>query len=337
MSKQNQIKEIANCHPNDIPDFVLTSSEPLVLRDFAADWPVVKEAKQSPEAAANYLRKQYNGTPVFGCYGGPENQGRVFYNQQMNGYNFQGSKVNLNLVLDKLFEQASNESPPTLYVSSTEINSVMPGFNRLNNAGIDHLKPLTSIWLGNQTRIAAHYDFPHNLACCISGRRRFTVFPPEQVSNLYVGPLELSPGGQDISLVDLDNPDFATYPKFQQALDASLTTELAPGDALFIPSMWWHHVAGIDHFNALITHWWRDSPAYLGRPELALKMAILSLRGLPEAQRKAWQAQFEHYVFEADENNDAHIPQQAKGMLTLPLDLQNAKKIRADLLNKLKV
>ncbi len=337
MSQQASIKEIANCHPGDIPDFVFSSSEPLVLRDFAADWPVVKEAQKSSKHAADYLRGLYRGDPVFACYGPPENNGRVFYNEQMNGFNFQGSKVDLNLVLDKLFEQAAQQNPPTLYVSSTEINSVLPQFNRLNNAGLDSLNPLTSIWLGNQTRIAAHYDFPHNLACCIAGRRRFTLFPPEQVANLYVGPMELSPGGQDISLVDIDNPNFDTYPKFKQALDASLTTELAPGDALFIPSMWWHHVAGLEDFNALITHWWRDTPAYLGRPEAALELAILSLRSLPDAQRKAWQSLFEHYVFEPDLQKDAHIPADAKGMLTLPLDLPNAKKIRAGLLNKLKV
>ena len=37
---------------------------------------------------------------------------------------------------------------------------------------------LASLWLGNRTRIAAHYDLPDNLAVVAAGRRRFTVFPP---------------------------------------------------------------------------------------------------------------------------------------------------------------
>ena len=96
---------------------------------------------------------------------------------------------------------------------------------------------------------------------------------------------------------DFEKPDFERFPKFQQALDASLTAELTPGDVLFIPSMWWHHVRGIDDINVLITHWWRDTQGYLGRPNNALLHSILSLRSLPKAQRQAWKAIFDHYQY----------------------------------------
>lgn len=333
----NKVKEITNCQPGDIPEFVLSSTQPLILKGFGDKWPMVIESKKSPEHGANYLRKLYNNKPVFSAYGEPETQGRVFYNDDMSGFNYKNISADLNVVLDKLLAHAADDKPPTIYVASTEINAWLPGYNDENNASIDHLKPLTSIWIGNQSKIAAHYDFPNNLACCVAGKRRFTLFPPEQIANLYVGPMEMSPGGRDISLIDFENPDFKKFPKFEQALQVAQVADLEAGDALFLPAMWWHHVKALSAFNVLVTHWWRDSPAFMGRPENALKLAILSLRNLPLAQRQAWKALFNYYIFDHQENDLDHIPDLVKGMLSQPLDVNSAKRIRADLLNKLKI
>jgi len=332
-----KVKEITNCRPNDIPDFVLSSTQPLILKGFGDEWPIVIAGKKSPQYAANYLRTLYNGKPVLSSYGQPETSGRIFYNKEMTDFNFHSIKADLNIVLDKLLTHIDDPQPPTIYVASTEVNSWFPGYNKDNNAAIDHLTPLTSIWIGNQSKIAAHYDFPNNLACCVVGKRRFTLFPPEQIKNLYVGPMEISPGGRDISMVDFDQPDLVKFPKFVQALASAQVAELEAGDALFLPSMWWHHVEALSAFNILVTHWWRDSPAFMGRPENALKLAILSLRNLPEEQRKAWQAIYNYYIFDHQDGDLAHIPDTVKGMLTQPLDLNTSKKIRADLLNKLKI
>jgi hypothetical protein len=239
-------------------------------------------------------------------------------------------------VLDKLIAHTEDPNPPTMYMGSTEINKWFPGYNKQNNASIDHLNPLTTVWIGNRTKIAAHYDFPNNLACCVVGKRKFTLFPPEQLSNLYVGPMAFSPGGQDISLVDFDQPDLVKYPRFEQAVAAAQVAELEAGDALFMPSMWWHHVESLTAFNVLVTHWWRDSPAFMGRPNNALMLAMLSLRDLPLAQRQAWKAHFDYYVFDHDDENFEHIPDVAKGVLSKPHDELAARKLRAELLNKLK-
>ena len=336
LSIPTTVKEINHCQPGDIPDFVLSSTEPLILKDFCANWPIVKAGKESPVKAANYLRSFYHDIPVNGAYGSPEIKGRVFYDEQMSGFNHQTAKVNLNQVLDQLLTHLDDPHPPTMYIGSTEVNKWLPGFNETNNAALDHLKPLTSIWLGNQSRIAAHYDFPNNFACCAVGQRKFTLFPPEQVKNLYVGPMEFAPGGQDVSLVDFSVPDFNQFPKFKTALASAQVADLSAGDALFLPSMWWHHVEGLTAFNVLVTHWWRDSPAFMGRPNNALLLAILSLRNLPLAQRQGWKAIFEHYIFDHQVGDLDHIPKDVRGMLSQPFDEISARKIRAELMNQLK-
>ena len=113
------------------------------------------------------------------------------------------------------------------------------------------MEQLASLWIGNRTRTAAHFDLPQNIACVISGRRRFTVFPIGQLPNLYVGPLDFTPAGQAISLVDFHAPDFERYPRFREALRHAQVAELEPGDARGIMgAMTPERVAKLRHYLA---------------------------------------------------------------------------------------
>ena len=90
-------------------------------------------------------------------------------------------------------------------MASTSIEKWLPGFSQDNDIILDREDVLGSIWIGNRCRIAAHFDLPSNIACCAVGRRTFTLFPPDQIANLYPGPIDFAPGGQPISTVDLKN------------------------------------------------------------------------------------------------------------------------------------
>lgn len=121
-------------------------------------------------------------------------------------------------------------------MASTTLDSFLPGFRQHNPLALGVEEPLASIWIGNRSRIAAHHDVPDNLACVAAGRRRVTLFPPDQIGNLYVGPLDFTPAGQAVSLVDFAEPDLDRFPRFARAMASAQVAELGPGDAVFIPS-----------------------------------------------------------------------------------------------------
>ena len=98
--------------------------------------------------------------------------------------------------------------------------------------------------------------------------------------------------------------------------------------------MWWHHVESLEPFNVLVNYWWRQSPAYMDSPISALMLTIMTVRDLPPAQRAAWENLFRHYVFEADANTVAHIPEKSRWSLG-PLSDEAVREMRARLLARL--
>ncbi len=334
LSIEKSVEERSGIRFDELPDWVFSSTEPLLLKGLVAGWPIVQAARESPASASHYLRQFYQNATIVAFSAPPEAEGRIFYNDDLTGFNFERARVKLDTVLDKLEQHANVRQPPAFYVGSTAVDACLPGFREENDIEFGDRDPLASIWLGNHTRIAAHYDLPDNLACCAAGRRKFILFPPGELENLYVGPLDFTPAGQAISLVDFHAPDFDRHPKFRTALQNARVAELEPGDAIFIPSMWWHHVESLDSFNVLINYWWRQSPGWMGAPVNALDHALLCIRDLPEAQRRAWQEIFRFYVFEFEQNATEHIPENRRGVLS-PIDDETARKLRARLLNRL--
>jgi hypothetical protein len=334
MLPADALEEIAGLDPQSLSDELLTRTRPAVLRGLVSSWPVARAGRESAAATDAYLRRFYKDVTVNAMLGAPDIGGRFFYNEDLTGFNFKPVRIKLDAVLDEIARQSKSELPPAIYVGSTTVDTCLPGFRVENDLALGNRQPLVSIWLGNRTRIAAHHDLPDNMACVVAGRRRFTLFPPEQLENLYVGPLDFTPAGQAISLVDFARPDFAKFPKFAAALRHAQVAELGPGDAIFIPSMWWHHIESLEDLNVLVNYWWRQSPAFMDTPMNALMLAILSVRDLPPQQRQAWQNLFRHYVFEADERTAAHIAPQARRVLG-PLDPESARELRARLLQRL--
>ena len=320
-------------------DGLVEANEPLILKGAARDWPLVRQGQESARAAADYLLRFYGGKPVVAYKGRPEIGGRFFYDEAVAGLNFEAGRIALDQLLDTVLAKEGRPDTPSFYIGSTDVDDYLPGLRAENDIGLDQVRfeggpPLVGIWIGNRTVAAAHYDMSHNIACCMVGRRRFTLFPPDQVGNLYPGPLAPTPGGQVVSMVDLRTPDLETYPRAQEALASAQVADLEPGDLLFYPALWWHQVEALDAFNVMINYWWNAAPAYMDSPQITLMHALLSLRDRPQTEKQAWRALFDHYVFGPPDQAGAHLPEAARGDLG-PMDETKARRLRAYLLNKL--
>ena len=335
------IKVIEGCEPHNIPLEVGSSPEPLILKNLVKDWEIVRVAQESDQAAVDYLKSQYNGQLSLINSGHPGIDGRYFYNEDFSGLNYDTVKMRIDEALDLILASKEDPDHPSYYISSNSIDSHFPELRKLNDLQLPRSSkdfpvypPEIKIWIGTRSIATCHYDALENIACVIAGRRRFTLFPPSQFQNLYFGPLSPTPGGQAISMVDFRDPDYEKYPMFREAEKHGMVAELEPGDALFIPSMWMHHVEGLNDFNILINYWWDDAPTYTGSAMNVLYHALLSLRDKPNHEKQAWKHLFDYYIFEEPGHAAAHIPIQAQGVLG-PLDEIKARQLRSMVLNRL--
>ena len=310
------------------------ASRPFILRGIAADWPLVRSGIEGGGPAARaYLLKYARDRRFEVNVGQPGKGGRLFYDEQM-AMNFQMGRASLTDIFAGIAANEDKRDAPVIYLSSLDIHDYFEGLHEANHLDLSSRQSRDGIWIGTRTEIAAHNDIPDNVAVCAVGTRRFTLFPPESFADLYLGPLENTPAGRAVSMVDLADPDFEQFPRFKHALEQAEVAALEPGDALFIPSLWFHHVQALDPFNVLVNYWWRDTPRFLGDPEHALLHAILAVRDLPAGARERWKALFDHYVFADAGEAAAHLPDGRRGILD-PLNAESASALRAFLLRSL--
>lgn len=317
---------------------VVSSSEPAVLRGLVADWPIVRAASHGDESLADLLCTAACPDPFEAWFGVPEIEGRFGYKADFSGFNHERRLATVEQLLDLLLRQKGHERPYPIYAGGIPIRKHLPGLlSSIPVALLDTSRAtLISLWLGNRTRSAAHWDLPQNLACVVAGRRRFTLFPTDQIANLYVGPLDFTLAGQSISLVDIDSPDLERFPRFADALESAQQAELGPGDALYIPSLWWHAVESLDEIGAMINFWWRDAEPPLLTPLNALYHSIITMENLPPNELAGWRTLFDHYVFRDNGDPAAHVPERARGMLgrRTPEMVALVKKLLVDALSR---
>jgi hypothetical protein len=311
---------------------IIPAGRPAIVRGLLEDWPAVRAAAAGPGALLDFLRPLGGLRPVEAFFGAPEIRGRFTYNAAFDGFNFDRLRLPFGDLLDRLWAARSLTDPPAFYAGAVRIPEVLPAFSAAHAMPL--LDPvqerLHSLWIGNRSRVSAHWDLPRNLICVIGGARRYVLFPPEQIGNLYPGPVDVTPAGQPISLVDFHAPDYARFPKFAEALRHAEVAEVGPGDVLYLPSLWWHHAESLDAVGAMVNYWWRDAPAHMTTPSATLQHALLTLRDLPPEERRAWRAFFDHYIFGADADTLAHIPEAARGVLSA-MTPELAARLRAHL------
>lgn len=114
-------------------------------------------------------------------------------------------------------------------------------------------------WLGPAGTVSTvHYDRQENFNVQVYGRKKWTLFAPEDTPALYAASPELP--AVIFSPVDIEHPDYGRYPRFRQA--RPLEGVLEPGDVIFVPVGWWHHVRTLE-MSITLNYWWWSPRAAL--------------------------------------------------------------------------
>jgi Cupin-like domain len=292
-------------------DLIVQASKPMILRGLIEHWPALAAGRAAPATLGNYLKSMDRGTLAPVMEAPASTRGRFGYTADLREFTFSTRQRRISETLDHIERQIDRPNAPIIAIQMLALATHLPDFVHQNPmALLPQVGPL--LWLGGPVRTQIHHDRDHNLACVIAGRRRFVLFPPEQVVNLYIGPIDNPP---PLSIVDLEAPDFSRFPRFAKALDAAQAAELVPGDALFMPRHWWHHVTSHDPYNAMVNYWWGTQAQGLGNPYDCFLTALLAIKDLPSSERIYWQAMFNTYVFQFDGRAIEHIPADLRGVL----------------------
>lgn len=318
---------------------VLPVYAPAVLRGVVADWPLVAAGREGLEAALRYLAGFDVGAAVDALLARPDAVRAFGHAPGLDGFNFVRDRRPLAALFEQFWRYSRFAEPPSLAVQSAPIAEVLPGLEKANVHPLLPAAVAPRLWLGNRGTTPAHFDSSHNVACVVAGRRRFTLLPPQSARDLYLGPPDHAPTAAPMTVAHLHAPDFARFPRLRQALDAALVAELGPGDALYIPPLWFHQVESLDpQFNALVNYWWRPEPA-AGRvddtQQAALRLCMLAFRHLPDGEREGWRALLDHYAFGARAEALDHLPPARRGLLG-DIDAGQDAAYRADVIDRLK-
>ncbi|MBW8882509.1 MAG: cupin-like domain-containing protein [Asticcacaulis sp.] len=286
-------------------------NEPVVFKGLVRPWPIVQAALQSSDALIDYLLALDNGKPAL-AFRQQAGDGKFFYGEGLDGYNFQSARVPLAHALERLRALKGQGDNEHIYIQSALLKDYLPGVKRDNVLPGIGAEP--RIWIGNASITQIHFDQHENLVCMVGGAKRFILFPPDQLPNMYIGPFGMTVAGVPTSMADLENPDFTAHPRFAEALKVATVADLGPGDVLYIPYMWWHHVVSIDDFNVQINYWW-DPPQGSGKPQEALMHAILAVRDLPDDKKAVWKIMFDYFVFGCNGPVADHLPADKRGLM----------------------
>jgi hypothetical protein len=313
---------------------VVEPCQPVLLRGLINSWPIVAAGRLSPTAVHDHLKPLDVGGEIEAFFGAPAIAGKYFYTDDLKGFNFERRRMKFGAAIESIVSSVGAPNSPSIYVGSVPTSDFLPRFAALNPMPL--LSPVVSprVWIGHAANVSCHYDTVDNLACVAVGTRRFTLFAPQSIDKLYVGPIDNTMAGQPVSLAASSAPDKHKFPLFEEIKHQSLVAELEAGDALYLPKLWWHKVESIAPFNVLVNYWWDAFRSGPDAPYTSLLLAMITIAERPPAERQAWKAFFDHYVFRSRGHPLAHLPPEQHGLLGSLKE--NYGKIRARVMHLLR-
>ncbi len=245
---------------NEFMDHV-ARAEPFVLEGCIDHWSIrrVLRQLQDPADQLTYLsdlmpRQKVSFTHI------PEDQGGALgFNEKLEqNFSFRSRRTLFSEFATLCAETLWNPRLGALYMQSVPLPSLTPKLGSLDL--FEGFRPLSlpRFWIGTGGHtVGLHNDPFRNVLMVLAGAKRVTLFPPDELPNLYMAPIDRRIAGVFGSLVNVKKPDHDTFPRLRSALSRARVVTLEPGDVLYLPPFWWHHVESFG-LNIGINCWFRD-------------------------------------------------------------------------------
>ncbi|HKJ47986.1 MAG TPA: cupin-like domain-containing protein [Christiangramia sp.] len=196
---------------------------PVIIEDLTEDWPAKEkwDFEYFKEKAGEVIVPVYDGKPAKG-------------RQNSHG---PAMKIPFKEYIDIL-----QEGPSDLRMFFFNLLQNCPDLIddfQYPDLGVKFFKKLPVLFVGGEgSKVVMHYDMDlaNNFHFNFVGEKKVILYPPDQTGYLYKVPYSIV----SMEIIDMDNPDFEKYPAL--ALAKGYEARLKHGDALYIPSHWWHFI-----------------------------------------------------------------------------------------------
>lgn len=287
--------------PSDFDAMVAEGSRPVVLTGCLDDWPLFAGLRDAGEVGAqvDLLERLVGSRKVRYTSIAAAQQGHLGYREDGAGTNFRfdsGGTVPFPRFAQALRETVATPDGGAVYMQSVPL----PHFPGLlpQVPDLPYLRSgapaFRQLWIGSGGQVVnLHFDPTHNLIAMLAGTKRVTLVPPDHMGNLYPAPLDMRLGDAIGSMVKVLAPDFSKHPRAAQELAKAQVATLNPGDVLYIPPMWWHHVESFG-LNVMINTWVLPvSPDHFTDLTRNVVRGIFAFDDVPPDVRARYRARFQ--------------------------------------------
>lgn len=239
------------------------SSEPILITDGLSQWPAT--AQWSPET----LREM---NPDWRVDVQVSRSGRWRYKPDGTAFDSQCQYLMPNVPWRQAIDWIiANQDSPKYYISQVNLDRFPQLLADLHFPEIARSPiTVTNFWFGSAGTVTPlHFDPANNLFAQIYGSKQFILFAPDDAKYLY--PFPQGSKLQHLSYIDVEDPDLAAFPVFSNASKINVT--IGPGQLLFLPAFWWHHVRSVN-VSISASYWFApDLGQFCGPQAFAMLLA----------------------------------------------------------------
>jgi lysine-specific demethylase 8 len=224
-----EIDFVDSIAPAEFKRNYIDKNRPLLMRKATADWPAIRKWSFEYFASLKLPKRLYlekgnvmQGTPEYD---------ELDYNEYIRR------------LMDDDHGKASDQQG---YLSVFKIFRAFPQLKEDVDFSLFSqfkLKNTVAGWIGPAGTVTGyHIDWGDNVFAQICGRKELRLVAPQDSRYMYAN--NRFDQGTTSSDVDVDHYDPQRFPLFERATEYRLVVH--PGDMLFIPRGWWHHVRSLD-------------------------------------------------------------------------------------------